>query len=188
VRVAPPWLAQAQDDATEIAIRIRSAPASSIVTDGETRRESYSNHFARPRSRDSISSGGTVTSRSGQRASRRASSAGFDGHPHGPAWSSCARTNRRIKITVPGPNTMTQLSHNDFYPTSAELALDCAVAVNEEIRDLFAAGAMSCRSTSPTCRRGQTRRAPGGRRIEPCARRHHRHDRGPRLLPGMPRS
>ena len=56
--------------------------------------------------------------------------------------SSCARnTERQIKVTVPGPFTMTQLAQNDYYASDAELALDYAAAVNAEIRDLFAAGA-----------------------------------------------
>ena len=52
-----------------------------------------------------------------------------------------ANTNRRIKITVPGPFTMTQQAQNDHYEKESDLAMDYAVAVNEEVRDLFAAGA-----------------------------------------------
>jgi 5-methyltetrahydropteroyltriglutamate--homocysteine methyltransferase len=52
-----------------------------------------------------------------------------------------ANTDRRIKITVPGPFTMTKLAQNDYYASDAELAIDYAAAVNAEVRDLFAAGA-----------------------------------------------
>ncbi len=52
-----------------------------------------------------------------------------------------ANTDRQIKITVPGPFTMTKLAQNEYYASDAELAMDYAAAVNMEIRDLFAAGA-----------------------------------------------
>ena len=50
-------------------------------------------------------------------------------------------TSRKTKITVPGPFTMAQQAQNDYYKDIAEAALDYAAAVNEEIKDLFAAGA-----------------------------------------------
>jgi 5-methyltetrahydropteroyltriglutamate--homocysteine methyltransferase len=143
-RVAEPWLAQAQDDATVLAIRAQEAAGLDIVTDGEIRRESYSNRFATALAGVDIDNPGTALDRSG--------------HPNpvprivGPVRRKHpvevddvrflrARTSRPIKMTVPGPFTMSQQAQNDHYPSEEAAALDYAVAVNEEIRDLFAAGA-----------------------------------------------
>jgi 5-methyltetrahydropteroyltriglutamate--homocysteine methyltransferase len=143
-RVAEPWLAQAQDDATRLAIRAQEAAGLDIVTDGEIRRESYSNRFATALAGVDIDNPGTALDRSG--------------HPNpvprivGPVRRQHpvevedvrflrAHTSRPIKMTVPGPFTMSQQAQNDYYPSEAAAALDYAVAVNEEIHDLFAAGA-----------------------------------------------
>ncbi len=143
-RVAEPYLAEAQDDATILAIRAQEDAGIDIVTDGEVRRESYSNRFATALDGVDLDNPGTALDRSG--------------HPNpvprivGPIHRRHAtlvddllflrrHTSRRVKITVPGPFTMSQQAQNDFYATPDEAALAYAAAVNAEIRDLFAAGA-----------------------------------------------
>ena len=143
-RVAPEWLEQAQDDATILAIRDQERAGLDIITDGEMRRESYSNRFATALEGVDIDNPGTALDRSGHpnpvprvvgRVRRR--------HPvevRDVAFLR-ANTDRMIKITIPGAFTMAQQVQNDFYKDEVELAMDYAAAVNEEIRDLFAAGA-----------------------------------------------
>jgi 5-methyltetrahydropteroyltriglutamate--homocysteine methyltransferase len=143
-RVDEPWLREAQDDATLLAIRAQEAAGLDVVTDGEIRRESYSNRFATALDGVDIDNPGTALDRSG--------------HPNpvprivGPVRRRHpvevedvrylrAHTTKPIKMTVPGPFTMSQQAQNDHYPTDEAAAMDYAVAVNEEIRDLFAAGA-----------------------------------------------
>jgi 5-methyltetrahydropteroyltriglutamate--homocysteine methyltransferase len=143
-RVAEPLLAEAQADATLIAIRAQEEAGLDIVTDGEIRRESYSNRFATALEGVDIDNPGTALDRSGHpnpvprivgRIRRR-----------GPVEVDDlkflrAHTDRMVKMTVPGPFTMSQQAQNDFYRSDEEAAMDYAVAVSEEIRDLFAAGA-----------------------------------------------
>ena len=143
-RVSEPWLREAQDDATLLAIQAQEAAGLDIVTDGEMRRESYSNRFATALEGVDIDNPGTALDRSG--------------HPNpvprivGPVRRRHpvevddvrflrAHTTKPIKMTVPGPFTMSQQAQNDYYPSDEAAAMDYAVAVNEEIRDLFAAGA-----------------------------------------------
>jgi 5-methyltetrahydropteroyltriglutamate--homocysteine methyltransferase len=143
-RVAEPWLREAQDDATLLAIRAQEAAGLDIITDGEVRRESYSNRFATALDGVDVHNPGTALDRSG--------------HPNpvprivGPVRRRHpvevedvrflrAHTTKPIKMTVPGPFTMSQQAQNDYYPTEEAAAMDYAAAVNEEIRDLFAAGA-----------------------------------------------
>jgi 5-methyltetrahydropteroyltriglutamate--homocysteine methyltransferase len=143
-RVAPEWLEQAQDDATLLAIRDQERAGVDIITDGEMRRESYSNRFATALEGVDIDNPGTALDRSGHpnpvprvvgKIRRR--------HPVQVRDVTFLRANtdRRIKITVPGPFTMAQQAQNDFYKGEVELAMDYATAVNEEIKDMFAAGA-----------------------------------------------
>jgi 5-methyltetrahydropteroyltriglutamate--homocysteine methyltransferase len=143
-RVAPEWLEQAQDDATLLAIRDQERAGLDIITDGEMRRESYSNRFATTLEGVDIDNPGTALDRSGHpnpvprivgRIQRRRAVEVRD------VAFLRANTNRRIKITVPGAFTMAQQAQNDFYEDEVELAMDYAAAVNEEIKDLFAAGA-----------------------------------------------
>jgi 5-methyltetrahydropteroyltriglutamate--homocysteine methyltransferase len=143
-RLDPQWLEEAQDDATLIAIRDQERAGLDIVTDGEMRRESYSNRFATALDGVDIDHPGTALDRSGHpnpvprvvgRIRRRGPVEVRD------VQFLRANTDRRIKMTVPGPFTMSQQAQNDFYPHEEEMALDYAAAVNEEIRDLFAAGA-----------------------------------------------
>ena len=143
-RVAPEWLEQAMDDATLIAIRDQERAGLDIVTDGEMRRESYSNRFATALDGVDLDNPGIALDRSGEpnpvprvtgKIRRRHAVEVRD------VRFLRANTDRMIKITVPGPFTMAQQAQNDFYADEAEMALDYAVAVNAEIRDLFAAGA-----------------------------------------------
>src|SRR5438874_3468113 len=143
-RVPEPHLAEAQDDATLLAIRAQERAGLDIITDGEIRRESYSNRFATALEGIDIEHPGTALDRSGHpnpvprivgRIRRK--------HPVEVDDLKFLKrhTNRQVKITVPGPFTMSQQAQNDFYQSVEEAAMDYAAAVNEEIRDLFAAGA-----------------------------------------------
>jgi 5-methyltetrahydropteroyltriglutamate--homocysteine methyltransferase len=144
-RIPEQWLAQAQDDATVLAIRAQEQAGLDIITDGEIRRESYSNRFATALEGVDIDNPGSALDRSG--------------HPN-PVPRVVGRirrkhavqvddllflkrhTQRKVKVTVPGPFTMAQQAQIDYYDGSREqAALDYAAAVNEEIRDLFAHGA-----------------------------------------------
>jgi len=143
-RIPEPFLAEAQDDATIAAIRAQEEAGLDIVTDGEIRRESYSNRFATALEGVDIDNPGTALDRSG--------------HPNpvprivGPIRRKRpvevedlrflrAHTAKPVKITVPGPFTMSQQAQNDYYPSDEAASMDYAAAVNAEIRDLFAAGA-----------------------------------------------
>jgi len=143
-RVAEPWLAQAQDDATVLAIRAQEEAGLDIVTDGEIRRESYSNRFATALEGVDIDNPGKGIDRSGHPITlpriagriRRTGPVEVDD-----LLFLKRHTRKRVKITVPGPFTMSEQAQNDYYKTAQEAAMDYAAAVNEEIRDLFAAGA-----------------------------------------------
>jgi 5-methyltetrahydropteroyltriglutamate--homocysteine methyltransferase len=143
-RVDPRYLEQAQDDATLLAIRDQERAGLDILTDGEARRESYSNRFATALDGVDVDNPGTALDRSG--------------HPNpvprivGPITRRApvevgdlefltARTDRPVKMTVPGPFTMTQQAQNDHYPDLESAAMAYAAAVNAEIKDLHAAGA-----------------------------------------------
>jgi 5-methyltetrahydropteroyltriglutamate--homocysteine methyltransferase len=143
-RVAPEYLDQAQDDATLIAIRDQELAGLDIITDGEMRRESYSNRFATALDGVDMDNHGTALDRSGHpnpvprvvgEIRRRNPVEVRD------VEFLRANTDRQIKITVPGPFTMAQQAQNDFYATEEEMALAYADALNGEIKDLFAAGA-----------------------------------------------
>jgi 5-methyltetrahydropteroyltriglutamate--homocysteine methyltransferase len=143
-RPAPEHLAQAQDDATQLAIRAQERAGLDILTDGETRRESYSNHFATALEGVDVDNPGTALDRSG--------------HPNpvpritgpirrpqpiqvGDLEFLRANTDHVVKMTVPGPFTMSQQAQNDHYPDAEAAAMDYAAAVNAEVKDLHAAGA-----------------------------------------------
>jgi 5-methyltetrahydropteroyltriglutamate--homocysteine methyltransferase len=143
-RVPPEWLEQAQDDATILAIREQERAGLDIITDGEMRRESYSNRFATALEGMDIDNPGTALDRSGHpNPVPRVVGKIRRKHPVQVRDLQFLRANtsRRIKITVPGPFTMTQQAQNDHYESEEALAMDYAAAVNEEIKDLFAAGA-----------------------------------------------
>src|SRR5918998_1683961 len=143
-RVEEPFLEEAQDDATRIAVQDMERAGVDVITDGEMRRESYSNRFATALDGVDLDEPGVALDRTGHENPvprvvgpiRRT----------GPVEARDVEflrsiTDRRIKITVPGPFTMTQQAQNDHYATDRDLALAYAEAVNEELRDLKAAGA-----------------------------------------------
>jgi len=142
-RVPQPWLADAQDAATLMAISDQKLAGIDIVGDGEMRRESYSNALANALEGIDIDQPGTALDRTGAAnpvprvsgAIRRVAS--LEGEN---ARFLKERANGWVKITLPGPFTMTQQAQNDHYASDEALAMDYAVAVNEEIKDLFAAG------------------------------------------------
>jgi len=143
-RVAPEWLDAAQDDATLLAIRDQERAGLDIITDGEMRRESYSNRFATALEGVDIDNPGTALDRSGHpNPVPRVTGKVRRKHPVEVADVKFLRANtdRMIKMTVPGPFTMSQQAQNNFYADEEEMALDYAAAVNAEIKDLFAAGA-----------------------------------------------
>jgi 5-methyltetrahydropteroyltriglutamate--homocysteine methyltransferase len=143
-RVAPHLLEEAQDDATIVAIRDMERAGIDIITDGEVRRESYSNRFATALEGMDLDNPGTALDRTG--------------HPNpvprvvGPLRRKRpvevrdveflrAHTDHSIKATLPGPFTMSQQAQDDYYHDEEALAMALAEAVNAEMRDLFAAGA-----------------------------------------------
>ena len=143
-RVPEPFLEEAQDDATRLAVGDMERAGVDVITDGEMRRESYSNRFATALEGVDLERPGVALDRTGHENPvpriegpiRRT----------GPVEVRDVQflrslTDRRIKITVPGPFTMTQQAQNDHYPDERSLALAYAEAVNEELRDLKAAGA-----------------------------------------------
>ena len=143
-RIPADLLAEAQNDATLLAIRAQEDAGLDIITDGEMRRESYSNRFATALEGVDVDNPGTALDRSGHpnpvprvvgKIRRR--------HPVEveDVRFLRAHTQKTIKITVPGPFTMSQQAQNEFYASDEEASLDYAAAVNEEIKDLFAAGA-----------------------------------------------
>ena len=143
-RVDEAFLAQAQDDATALAIADQERVGLDIVSDGEIRRESYSNRFATALEGMDIDDPAIVPGRAGgTNAVPRVTGRIVRTRPVEVEDLKFlrARTDRTIKITLPGPFTMSQQSSNEAYGSEAELAMDLAVAVNEEMRDLFEAGA-----------------------------------------------
>jgi 5-methyltetrahydropteroyltriglutamate--homocysteine methyltransferase len=137
-------LAEAQTDATLLAIRAQEDAGLDIITDGEIRRESYSNHFATALVGLDLDQPGQALDRSGH-PNPVPRVVGPIQRPQPVQVSDVqflkAHTDRTVKVTVPGPFTMSQQAQDDFYGDPATLALAYADAVNAEIRDLFAAGA-----------------------------------------------
>jgi len=142
--VPEPFLEEAQDDATRLAVQDMERAGVDVITDGEMRRESYSNRFATALDGVDLEHPGVALDRTGHENPvprvvgpiRR----------RGPVEVRDVEflrsiTDRRIKITVPGPFTMTQQAQDDHYGAPRRLALAYAEAVNEELRDLKAAGA-----------------------------------------------
>lgn len=143
-RVAPDYLAEAQDDATLLAIRAQEDAGIDIVTDGEIRRESYSNHFATALAGVDIDNPGTALDRSGHPNPVPRIAADITRPESIQARDTQflrAATDRTVKITVPGPFTMSQQAQNDHYSDARAVALAYADVVRAEIADLFAAGA-----------------------------------------------
>src|SRR5271154_3533306 len=143
-RVAPELLGEAQDDATRIAILDQERAGLDIVTDGEMRRESYSNRFATALEGVDIDNPGTALDRSGHpNPVPRVTGPVRRRHPVEVEDLKFLRANtgRTVKITVPGPFTMAQQAQDDHYGSTESLALGYAEGVGEEVRDLFAGGA-----------------------------------------------
>ena len=139
-----PHLEQAQDDATRLAVQDMERAGVDIVTDGEMRRESYSNRFATALDGIDLDAPGVALDRTGhENPVPRVAGAIRRTRPVEVRDVEFLRsiTDRRIKITVPGPFTMTQQAQNDHYADDRSVALAYAEAVNEELRDLEAAGA-----------------------------------------------
>ena len=185
-RVAPEWLEEAQDDATLLAIRDQERAGLDIITDGEARRESYSNRFATALEGVDIENPGTALDRSGHpNPVPRVVGKVRRKHPvqlRDLAFL-LANTDRPVKMTVPGPFTMSQQAQNDAYETEEELALDYAAAVNEEIHDLFAAGADVVQIDEPYMQaRPEKAAAVRRRRADASPRRCDGNDRGAHLL------
>jgi 5-methyltetrahydropteroyltriglutamate--homocysteine methyltransferase len=143
-RVEPAYLEQAQDDATLLAIRAQERAGLDIVTDGEARRESYSNRFATALEGVDLDNPGTVTGRDG-RPNPVPRVVGEIRRRHPVEVKDLrflrANTDRTVKITVPGPFTMAQQAQDDHYGSTEALAMGYAEAVNAEVKELFAAGA-----------------------------------------------
>ncbi|MEO8113891.1 MAG: hypothetical protein ABI655_05895 [Phenylobacterium sp.] len=143
VRAREPWLADAQEAATLVAISDQKLAGIDIVGDGEMRRESYSNRLATALEGIDIDRPGTALDRTG--ASNPVPRVTGPIRRVGPIEAQDAkflkdRAGGWVKITLPGPFTMTQQAQNDHYADDAAMAMDYAIAVNAEIRDLFAQG------------------------------------------------
>ena len=144
-RIPEAYLEEAQDDATLMAIKAQEDAGLDIITDGEIRRESYSNRFATALDGIDLDNPGSALDRSGH-PNPVPRVVGKIRRRHAVAVRDLnflrSHTQRRVKVTVPGPFTMAQQAQIDYYDGSREAAaMDYAAAVNEEIRDLFAAGA-----------------------------------------------
>jgi 5-methyltetrahydropteroyltriglutamate--homocysteine methyltransferase len=143
-RVPEPYLEEAQDDATRLAVQDMELAGVDVITDGEMRRESYSNRFATALDGVDLDNPGIALDRTGHENPVPRVTGPI--RRRGPVETRDveflrAITNRRIKITVPGPFTMTHQAQNDHYPDERSLALAYAEAVNAELRDLKASGA-----------------------------------------------
>jgi 5-methyltetrahydropteroyltriglutamate--homocysteine methyltransferase len=143
-RLPPEVLEEAQDDATRLAVLDMERAGIDVLTDGEVRRESYSNRFATELEGMDVDNPGVALDRTG--------------HPNpvprvtgpirrrGPVMVRDVRflrslTDHPIKVTIPGPFTMSQQAQDDHYGDEQALAMALAAAVAEEVRELFAAGA-----------------------------------------------
>jgi 5-methyltetrahydropteroyltriglutamate--homocysteine methyltransferase len=143
-RVPPEFLHEAKDDAAVLAIRAQERAGLDIITDGEVRRESYSNHFATALEGVDVDNPGTALDRT-RHPNPVPRVVDPVRRPHPVQVEDLrflrANTDRTIKVTVPGPFTMTQQAQNDHYADEEDLAMDYAAAVRAEVHDLFAAGA-----------------------------------------------
>jgi len=146
-RIPERWLEQAQDDATIVAIRDMERAGVDIISDGEIRRESYSNKFSNALAGVDPRKEGTLTLSNAGRTVTIAVPL-FSGPVRRLAPVEVrdvsflrAHTNRQIKITLPGPFTMSEQSETSYHLDREALAMELAAAVNEEVRELFAAGA-----------------------------------------------
>lgn len=143
-RIPEDYLEEAQNDATLVAIREQEEAGLDIITDGEIRRESYSNRFATALEGIDLDNPGTALDRSGH-PNPVPRIIGKIRRKHAVEVEDLkflkAHTDRMVKITLPGPFTMSQQAQNDYYETASAAAMDYAGAIKEEIAELFAAGA-----------------------------------------------
>ena len=143
-RIPQDLLQQAQDDATILAIRDMERAGVDTISDGEIRRESYSNRFASSLDGLDLEHPGEIRGRTGRAvAVPRVVGKIRRSHPVQVRDVEFLRrnTDRKIKVTIPGPFTMSQQAQNDYYRDEETLVLDYASAVNEEVKELFQAGA-----------------------------------------------
>lgn len=142
-RIDEAWLADAQEAATLVAIRDQELAGIDLVGDGEMRRESYSNRLATALSGIDSDNHGTAIDRTGKAnpVPRVVAPIRRVGPIEVQDVAFLKRhSTKPVKLTIPGPFTMTQQAQNDYYPSAEALAMDYAAAVNEEVRALFAAG------------------------------------------------
>src|SRR5215467_12697977 len=142
-RIPEPWLREAQDDATLLAVRAQEEAGLDVITDGEIRRESYSNHFATALEGIDLEHPGFVQARSGKTAVPRVVGKIRRTRPVEVRDMQFLRANttKAAKITLPGPFTMGQQVKDDFYRDPVAMCMDYAAAVNEEAHELVKAGA-----------------------------------------------
>ena len=143
-RVSEPWLEQAQDDATLLAIRDMERAGIDVITDGEMRRESYSNRFATALEGIDDENPAEIVNRNGSRTPvpRVVSRIRRTGPVELRDMQFLrANTERPAKITLPGPFTMGQQVKDEFYKDAEAMCMDYAAAVNEEAHELVKAGA-----------------------------------------------
>lgn len=143
-RVPEEHLSAAQDDATRLAIHDMQSAGIDVITDGEIRRESYSNRFANGLSGIDVDNPGVFIERNG-RENSAPRIVGPIKHKGDVEVTDVeflrANSDRKIKITIPGPFTMTQQTQDDHYGDEKAMAMDFAAAVNVEVKHLFKAGA-----------------------------------------------
>ncbi|MEY3260167.1 MAG: hypothetical protein RIT46_996, partial [Pseudomonadota bacterium] len=142
-RIDEAWLADAQEAATLVAIRDQELAGIDLVGDGEMRRESYSNRLATALSGIDSDNHGTAIDRTGKAnpVPRVVGPIRRVGPIEVQDVAFLKRhSTKPVKLTIPGPFTMTQQAQNDYYPSAEALAMDYAAAVNEEVRALFEAG------------------------------------------------
>ena len=170
-RIPEPWLEQAQDDATIIAIREMERAGIDIISDGEIRRESYSNKFSNALAGlDREHEGKLTISNAGRSVTMPVPLFSAPVHRLAPVEVRDvaflrAHTDRTIKITLPGPFTMSEQAETQHHRDREALAMELAAAVNDEVRDLFAAGADIVQLDEPWMQRFPERAKQYGVRV-----------------------
>ncbi|MGH6989773.1 MAG: hypothetical protein ACREFD_03495 [Stellaceae bacterium] len=144
-RIPEPLREAAQDDATRLAIGDLERAGIDIITDGEIRRESYSNRFALALEGIDLERPGAATGRAGGTRTMPVPRVAGRIKWRGPvevrdAAFLVAEATHRTKITLPGPFTLAQQAQNDFYKDEEEMAMDYAIAVNQELKAIKATG------------------------------------------------
>jgi 5-methyltetrahydropteroyltriglutamate--homocysteine methyltransferase len=138
-RVPPPWLEEAQDDAVRVAVADMERAGIDVVSDGEQRRESYFNRFANALGGIDVDRPGSAIARLGRPTPVPRIVGPIERvRPVSVGEATFLRgvTDRKIKITVPGPFTLSSLAQDEFYRDPEALAMAYAAAVNAELREL----------------------------------------------------